>query len=97
MYKPGKWLVRCTRCKFLRTAPDEIIKTWDGKYVCHPSVKQGCFETRHPQDFVRSKPDDYSVPYTNKEVVVDNSPTFIATTIGVQETTIPSGTFDNSL
>jgi hypothetical protein len=35
--------------------------------MVHREPQFGCFETRHPQDFVRSKPDDMSVPWTRVE------------------------------
>lgn len=61
-FKLGEWLVVCDRCKFKRFA-SQVTKTWDGLIVCKPSVKQGCFETRHPQDFVRGVKDDTSVEF----------------------------------
>ena len=96
-FQMGKWLVVCDRCGFQRFN-DEVQKTWDGHMVCSPSTGKTCFETRHPQDFVRSKPDDTSVEFTRKApaetfVTVDT----IASSVGVQETTIPTGTFNNAL
>lgn len=60
--KLGDWLVICDRCHFKRYA-SQVTKTWDGLIVCKPSVKQGCFEHRHPQDFVRASRDDSSVEF----------------------------------
>lgn len=57
-YKPGDWWVYCDVC-------DKKIKAskskhrWDGFLVC-----DSCFETRHPQDFVRTKNDKISVPFS---------------------------------
>lgn len=62
-FKLGDWLVVCDRCKFKRYA-SQVTKTWDGLIVCKPEVKPGCFEHRHPQDFVRGVKDDQSVPFT---------------------------------
>ena len=95
-FRMGQWLLLCDRCKFKRYA-DQVQKTWDGLIVCKPEVKPGCFEPRHPQDFVRAKEDDSNVPFarprpTDQFVSVDT----IATTVGVQETTIPSGNFNST-
>ena len=38
------------------------MKEWNGLRVC-----KDCFETRHPQEFVRGKQDDQSVPWTRSE------------------------------
>lgn len=93
VFEIGKWLVLCDRCGFRRTS-DQIVKTWDGYMVCAPSIKPGCFETRHPQDFVRDKPDDQSVPFTRSEGAdVFRTVDTIAPSVGVQETTIPEGHF----
>ena len=88
----GKWNVICQRCG-VKYKNDEVEQEWTGLLVC----KKKCFENRHPQDFVRGVPDDQSVPYTSPEptdVYVDVT---YDTTTGVQNHTIPTGTFDNSL
>lgn len=85
----GKWLVLCQVCGLKKTN-DQIRKRWDGLLVC-----QDDWEPRHPQEFVRPRPDDQSVPFTNPEpadVFVDV--TFDQT--GAHHD-IPSGTFDGSL
>lgn len=65
-FELGKWLVICDRCGFKRMS-DEVIKTWDNLIVCKPTIKTGCYETRHPQDFVRAVKEDPSVPYTRSQ------------------------------
>ena len=96
-FELGKWLVLCDRCGFQRKS-DQVQKTWDGFIVCSPSTGKTCFETRHPQEFVRTKKDDMSVSFTRPQPAdTFRSVDTVATTVGVQETTIPSGTFDNSL
>lgn len=76
MFELGKWLVICDRCGFRRKAPDEIIDTWDGFKVCAPHIK-GCWEARHPLDFVRGKPDIQSVSYTRPQPAeLDQSPAY---------------------
>lgn len=92
----GKWRVICDRCGFKRYS-DQVQQTWDGYIVCSPSTGKTCFETRHPQDFVRSVKDDQSVPFTRPEpadVYADHS-NLIASSVGTQEPTIPSGTSGN--
>lgn len=79
----GLWNVICDRCGF-KYKNNEVRKTWDNLIVCEP-----CFETRHPQDFVRSKPDEEAVAFTrpdrdlnnNGQPVNDVSPSFNCTTI----------------
>lgn len=97
MYEHGKWLVHCDRCGFERKN-DQVVKTWDNFWVCAPITGKTCFETRHPQDFLRSKKDDQSV-MVRKQPATDTyrSVSVVAGSVGVQETTIPTGTFDNSL
>ena len=88
MFESGKWLVICDVCGF-RKKSDEVLKRWDGLIVCKED-----YETRHPQDFIRAIKEDTSVPFTRPEptdtfVTVD----VVASTVGVQETTIPTGHF----
>ena len=88
----GKWLVLCQRCGAKKVS-DQVTKEWTGLLVC----TERCLDQRHPQDFVRSVPDDQSVPYSSPEpadVYVDVT---YDTEVGVQEHTIPTGTFDGSL
>ena len=61
-FKHGEWLVTCDRCGWKRFA-SQVTETWDGLIVCKPSIKNGCFETRHPQDFIKQIKDDSSVPF----------------------------------
>lgn len=55
-YKKGDWNVTCDRCgaKFKAT---ECRLEWDNLFVC-----DYCWEARHPQDFVRGRKDDQTVP-----------------------------------
>lgn len=91
-FELGEWLVCCDRCGFQRKS-SQVVKTWDNFIVCAPSTGKTCFETRHPQDFVRSKPDDQSVPFVRKQLEVFREVDTISPSVGVQETTIPSGNF----
>lgn len=57
----------CDRCGFTFRLP-QLRKEWTGKKVC-----PDCWETRHPQDFVRGVPDFQAVP----EPRPDPAPVFI--------------------
>lgn len=35
--------------------------------VCSPTVKKGCWEIRHPQEFIRPVPDQQKLPWTRPE------------------------------
>ena len=62
-YKAGEWNVTCDVCS--QKIKSGIMKQrWDGFLVC-PS----CYETRHPQDFVRARQDKISVSYTRPRPV----------------------------
>lgn len=93
----GDWNVICDQCGVKRKA-SQVTKRWDGLMVCKTEVRPGCFEHRHPQDFVRTVIDNQSVPFTRPEpadTFIDV--TYIDETTGVQERTKPSGTFNNDL
>lgn len=65
-YKHGDWLAICDQCG-RRAFASELTDRWDGKKV-HRHEKYGCFETRHPQDFVRAPgPDPKPVPFTRPD------------------------------
>lgn len=59
--RPGHYLMTCDLSGFVGW-DDEMRKTWDGKFV----LKQ-FWESRHPQDFVRGRKDDQSVPNARPE------------------------------
>ncbi len=58
-FRSGDWLYECQRCGFTKYA-SEIKLEWTGLRVC-----SSCWEPRHPQEFVRGKTDDQTVPYAN--------------------------------
>ena len=60
-FKHGDWNAICDVCGFKKKA-SELRKRWDGRMVCEKD-----WEPRHPQDLIRSKPDDESVPWTRPE------------------------------
>lgn len=86
-FKKGEWNAICDRCggKFKSS---QLRKTWDGFYVCRDD-----YEPRHPQDFLRGVKDNQSVPWTRPEQADSETDT----SGWVTPTSVPSGTFDNSL
>lgn len=61
VYIKGDWLAVCDECG-QRYRASQLRKRWDGLMVCSKD-----FELRHPQEFVRAKPDVQSVPWTRPE------------------------------
>lgn len=57
-YVSGTWLAVCDRCGFQRRNTDVRLE-WTGLRVC-PS----CYDERHPQEFMRGKPDRQAPPWT---------------------------------
>lgn len=57
-YKPGDWWLFCDSCGKKIKASNSRHR-WDGFIVC-----DGCFEHRHPQDFVKTKNDKITVPFS---------------------------------
>ena len=92
----GKWNVICDRCGVKRKS-DQVQGTWDKLIVCKPTIKAGCWETRHPQDFVRAVVDNQTVPFSRPEPTDQFvSVTYISTSVGTQENTLPAGTFNTA-
>ena len=60
-YKKGDWNAICDSCgrKFKAS---QLRRRWDGLRVCKDD-----WEPRHPQDFLRGKPDKPSVPWSRPE------------------------------
>jgi hypothetical protein len=56
-YVPGDYKMVCERCGgvYLHS---EMREEWTGAWVC----TRGCFESRHPQDFVEGREDNQTVP-----------------------------------
>ena len=54
----GDWNAVCYECGFKNKA-SRLRRHWKGYYVCSK-----CWEPRHPQDFVRSRPDPQTPPWT---------------------------------
>jgi len=65
-WKHSDWNALCDVCGFKRKS-SQTIRRWDGLQVCSPVVKQGCWEPRHPQDFIRPIPDQQALPWTRPD------------------------------
>jgi hypothetical protein len=61
-YLKGGWNVICDRCGF-KKKNTEVKLEWDNLLVC----KDGCWEPRQPQDYVRAVPDMKPVPMARPE------------------------------
>ena len=57
-YIPHEWNVVCDVCSKKIKASESRLR-WDGFLVCRDD-----YEIRHEQDFVKSKQDQITVPYT---------------------------------
>lgn len=60
-WKPGRWSAICDRCG-LEYNSDQLKTEWTGLMVCAP-----CWEPRHPQDFIRARPEKIVPPWTRPE------------------------------
>ncbi len=65
-FRSGDWNAICDVCGFKRKA-SQMTQRWDGLMVCEPTIKQGCWEIRHPQDLLRPIPDQSALPWTRPE------------------------------
>jgi hypothetical protein len=61
-FKPGDWNVICDRCG-LKKKRSQCRMTWDNLLVCSDT----CWESRHPQDFVRGRVDSQRVPISRPD------------------------------
>lgn len=68
-YQKGDWLANCDVCGLTFYA-SQLAKAWDGSMRCLGQAGRGCWETRHPQDFVRGIKDIQSTPWVRKSPVV---------------------------
>lgn len=64
-YKEGDANAICDRCGF-ECKLSQLKREWNGLMTCDDSVN-GCWEPRHPQDFLRAVPDNQSVPNARPE------------------------------
>jgi len=60
-YKAGTWNLLCDVCgKKIKSS--EAKHRWDGFIVCKDD-----YETRHPVDFIKVKPDNFKIPFSRPE------------------------------
>ena len=91
-YKHGEWSAICDTCGW-KFKSSELRETWDHRMVCKDD-----WEPRHPSDYLRGRADKTQVPYVSPESTdTFISVTYAASTVGVQENTIPTGTFNNNI
>ena len=86
----GKWLVICQRCGFKKTNDQIAKEPVTNLLVCRDT----CWEPRHPQEFVRPRPDEQKVAFTAPEP----ADTFVSVTyadVGPSGD-IPAGTFNTT-
>jgi len=57
-YESGGWNLICDICS-IKYKAKKAKQRWDGFIVC-----PNCYEQRHPQDFVKSRQDKISVPFS---------------------------------
>ena len=62
----GEWNALCDICGVKRKS-SQLIQRWDGLMVCKTTVNPGCWETRHPQEYIRPMPDQQKLPWTRPE------------------------------
>lgn len=65
-YIPGDWWVLCDACQRKVRSSKVSKRPTDGLLV-HSDPAEGCWETRHPQEFVRSVPDNQPLPFTRPD------------------------------
>lgn len=81
-FTSGDWNAVCDVCGFKRKA-SQLIQRWDGMMVCEPTVKQGCWEMRHPQELIRPIADQKPLPWTRPEAT-DQFVDATCTVLGLQ-------------
>lgn len=66
VYEHGQHNVICDRCGFKYKAR-QLRKEWNGLRTCSGPQTNGCWEPRHPQDFVKGKADRQLPEWTRPE------------------------------
>jgi hypothetical protein len=80
----------CDRCGFV-FKHYELRKEWNGLMVCKDD-----WEPRHPQDYARVPRTEKAPEWTRPEQPDTYIDVTYDTSSGIQENTIPSGTFNSS-
>jgi hypothetical protein len=71
-YRSGSHWADCFSCGFAFRAED-LKETWDNRWVCDED-----FEVRHPQDFLRVRPEKISV---DLPILLDNTDNAVTETV----------------
>lgn len=91
MKRKWQWSVICDRCGF-RYKMWQLKKEWTGLMVCDP-----CWETRQPQDLIKTPKDDGKIPWSRPEPADEFiDVTYVASDVGVQDNTVLSGNFTSN-
>ena len=85
----GEWAAICDVCGWKYKA-SELKERWDGLRVCEPDWEPKPSQLIQPK-FREQLTVPYVAPEPNETSV---GPTYISTSLGVQENTIPSSTFE---
>lgn len=87
-YASGERNALCDVCG-VKYKSNQLKKRWDGFMVCSVG---SCWEPRHPQDYIRGPRPEKAPAWTRPEPANSFvSVSYIAESVGLQETTIPSG------
>lgn len=66
VYVKGQWNAICDQCGFEYKSA-QIRLQWNGLRTCCGPDTNGCWEPRHPQEFVKGKADKQAPPWTRPE------------------------------
>ena len=81
-YKRGSWNAICDKCGF-KFKSDDLRMQWDNLWVCG-----SCFDPKHPQYFVKSIPDDQTVPVARPDRVSASGTTTVKVAASKYDQTI---------
>jgi len=84
-HRISDWLATCDECGFVYYA-SEMRKRWDGAFV-----DDGCFERRHPQDFVQAKKDPFPLTTVRPNVPSEAASNTIPEFVGETSVRTPAG------
>ena len=94
-YIPGDWWVLCDACQ-RKVRASQVTKDWKGRIV-HADPNEGCFETRHPQEFVRAVKDNHPLPFVRPDNDGEDLPFEVHALIeNADWAQIPEGTFQTT-
>jgi hypothetical protein len=65
-FEHGQFNVICDRCGF-KYKSRQVRKEWTGLITCSGTGTHNCWEVRHPQEFVKGKPDRQAPPWVRPE------------------------------